>query len=514
MKWFFTTFVLTPSVIFACDMQRSLSETQFTIDPSTNKMKLETLSDNTRIQVSKCTPDEKFLLINFNSIYYQDDTSRIESISGNLIQKASNCSIQSETPAQKIDATFLQTLVQSRHNFLRKCVRLAIVDQTGQKITTHPQSACQLKAITADGSTVETDGAGCLIAVNPNSNIAMEARLNPDCLQSSFLSSNQIQAQDIESVIKLWPVGSEAGKLSVQNPIGSRYIRHTILPAKDFMPRTVKDDQDDLPYISALSTNISAGQISMSSMGKNKVVIQPTFFVENIAKEYCKGTECARVSGYVAPIAGLLTLSKINSVNGKKTQIGEWPHALKVPANWTGMAEFKTENNLTGMSMGALTANITLTPGDEFVLESKFFEPRSYLDELSLTQNFFDLNSSLDAEGSSEDALPTLPKVGQLLPLPKMPTLPSVGLGRAGVLDFSDRMNMKKNWSQKYDRVCNSQNLNCVKLSGFGTPFVTLKAKFKIGPNKEVIAEHVTKSSAAFESYDQDVTYFTKKVCE
>ncbi|MFZ3231054.1 MAG: hypothetical protein WA160_12680 [Pseudobdellovibrio sp.] len=518
MKWILATLVLAPTVIFACDMQRSLSETQFTIDSSSGKIKLESIKDNTLIEVARCTAEEKYLLINFNSIYYQDDTSRVESVSGNLVQKASNCSIKSEMPLQKIETTFLETLIQSRHNFLRKCVRLAIVDQSGQKIQTHPNSQCLLKSLTPDGTTVETDGAGCLIAVTPNSRIAMQARLNPECLQSSFLNQNMIQAQDIESVIKLWPVTSEAGQLKVQSPIGARYLRHSILPAKDFMPRAVKEDQTDLPFISVLSTNIDVGQISISFMGKNKVIIQPTFYVENISKEFCKTTEgqtiCARPSAYVAPVAGMLVLSKINAKNGKKIQIGEWAHALKVPANWLGMAEFKNENNLTGLSMGALSANMTLTPGDEFVLDAKFYEPRAFLDDLNMTQSFFDLNNLLEAEESGEDSIPTLPKVGQLLPVQKIPLLPSVGLGRAGVLDFADRMNMKKNWAQKYDRICNAQNVNCTKLTGYDKPFITLKARFKIGANKEVIAIHATKTSSVFESYDKDVIEFTKKVCE
>ena len=518
MKSLITVLIMAPTMIFACDMQRSLSETQFTIDPMTSKMKLESVKDNTLIQVSRCAEESKFLLINYNSIYYQDDTSRIESVSGNLVQKASNCSIKSENTIQKIETSFVENLVQARHSFIRKCVRLAIVDQSGQKIKTHPNSSCQLKAITDDGTTVETDGAGCLIAVNPNSRIAMQARLNPECLQSSFLYQNQIQAQDIESVIKLWPVASEAGQLKVQSPIGARYVRHTILPSKDFMPRSVKDHEDDLLYTSVLSTNIDAGQISFTSMGKNKVVIQPTYYVENIAKEFCKqtenGLECARPSAYVAPIAGLLTLTKIDSKTGKKEQIGEWSHALKIPANWNGMAEFKNENNLTGLTMGALTTSLALKEGDEFILESKFYEPRAFLDELGLTQSFFDLNNILEAEESGEDTLPSLPKMGQLLPLKKIPLLPSVGLGRSGVLEFSDRLNMTKNWNQRYDRVCNSLNLNCVKLSGFDKPFVTIKAKFKIGANNQVIPVRVMKKSVAFESYEKDVKEFTKKVCE
>lgn len=522
MKLFLTTLIIAPVMTFACDMQRSLSETQFTIDPVTNQLKLESIKDNTLIELSKCTENEKFILVNFNSIYYQDDTSRVESVSGQLVQKNSNCSIQGESQnensRQKIETPFLEKIVQSRHQFLRKCVRLALVDQSGQKIQTHPKSECQLKSVTADGSTVETDGSGCLIAVNPRSKIVMQAKLNPECLQSSFLNQNQIQAQDVESVIKLWPVSAEAGQLKVENPIGARYLRHTILPSADFMPRAVQETPADLPYVSAISTNVDIGQLSLTSMGKNKTIIQPTFYVENLAKEFCKTsndqTVCSRTSSFVTPVAGMLSLSQINPKSGKKNQLGEWVHALKIPANWIGMAEFKNENNLSGISMGALTMNASVKAGDEFVMEAKFYEPRSFLDDLSLTQNFFDIANQLDAEASSEDMLPTLPKVGNLLPLQKLPTMPSIGLGRAGVLEFSDRLNMKKNWTQKYDRICNSVNMNCMRLSGMDKPFVTLKLRFKVGANNEIIPLRAAKASAVFGSYDKEITSLLKKVCE
>ncbi len=73
---------------------------------------------------------------------------------------------------------------------------------------------------------------------------------------------------------------------------------------------------------------------------------------------------------------------------------------------------------------------------------------------------------------------------------------------------------MVNNCNHRYDRVCNSVFLNCVKLSGYDKPFITIKASFKMGANNQVIPLHVTKKSSAFESYDKDVKEFTKKVCE
>ncbi|MBY0555201.1 hypothetical protein K2P97_11775 [bacterium] len=514
MKKLLASLILLPNLALACDMARALSETHFVIDPASGKSKIESKNNFSQFEVSRCAPESKFLMVNFNSIYFQDDTSRLESISGELIQKSSNCSIKTELPYQKIENSVLESIVRSRHQFLRSCVRLVIADTRGVKITQHANSKCTLKSLNENGSTVEAEGSGCLIAVNPNSRLVFEPRLNNDCLQSSYLSQNQIQAGDVESAIKLWPVAQEAGQLKVMSPVGARYLRHTVLPAAGFMPRAVKEDQQQMPYMSSLATNISPGAISMNSMGRNLVSIQPTFLVENFSKEFCKDGMCARPSAFVAPISSSVTLTQINLPNGRKSQVGEWTHSLKVPANWSGLAEFKVENNLTGISMGALNANLSIKPGDEFVLEAKFYEPRTHLDEVSYNQDFFSLNG-LGLEGEdSNSALPTLPKIGELTKVGKLPALPPIALGREGVLDFSDRLNMPKNWTHKYDRVCNSQNLNCVRLSGMDKPFVTVKMQFKIGPNKEVQAIKVAKLSEVFGSYEQGVQAFAKKVCE
>lgn len=518
MKNLLVSLILLPALSQACDMARMSSETQFVINLASGLVSQESKSNYSKFEISKCAADEKYVLVNLNSIYYQDDTARTESISGTLVQKASNCSIQSEVPFQKTEVSFLENLIQQRHRFLRLCTRLVFADLRGQKIQTNPQSQsesqCHFKNLDATGSVVEAEGSGCLIAMNPNSKIAVEVRFNPECGQASYLEQNQIQAQDIESVVKVWPVAAEAGKLTPLSPIGARYLRHTILPSEGFMPRAVKEDQDQMPFISALSTNISPGNISLSSMGRNLVAIQPTFLVENIAKEFCREGHCARTSSYMAPVAGLLTLTQVNLPNGKRKQVGEWNHALKVPSNWSGLAEFKAENNLTGISMGALTAQMNLVQGDEYILEAKFYEPRGTLDEWSYSQSFFELDNNLNIDGSSDDSLPSLPKLGQLNRLDRLPQLPSVGLGRAGILDFSDRFNATRNWPQKYDRICNSQNLKCQKINGMDHPFTTMKMFFKIGANKEVIAQRVVKKSEVFDSYDQVVSTFAKKVCE
>jgi hypothetical protein len=514
MKALLVSLILIPVLSQACDMDRMSSETQFVIDPSTGKVKQESKNNFSKFEISKCSADEKYVLVNLNSIYYQDDTARTESISGTLVQKASNCSIQAPVPFQKVEISFLESLIQQRHRFIRSCTRLVFADLRGQKIQSHPQSQCQLKNLDATGSVVEAEGSGCLIAMNPNSKIAVEARFNPDCAQAGFLQENQIQAQDIESVVKVWPVAVDGGKILPLSPIGARYLRHTILPVEGFMPRSVKENQDQMPFVSALATNVSPGNISISSMGKNLVSIQPTFLVENLAKEFCREGQCARTSSYMSPIAGILTLTQVNLAGGKRKQIGEWNHALKVPSNWSGLAEFKAENNLTGISMGSLTAQMNLAAGDEYVLEAKFYEPRGTLDEWSYSQSFFDLDNNLNIDGSGEEALPTLPKVGQLGRLERLQQLPAVGLGRAGVLEFSDRFNSSRNWPNKYDRICNSQNLKCQRINGMDRPFTTMKMFFKIGANKEILAQRIVKQSDVFESYDQVVTSFAKKVCE
>lgn len=514
MKSLLVSLILLPVLSQACDMDRMSSETQFVIDSASGQVKQESKNNFSKFEISKCASDEKFILVNLNSIYYQDDTARTESISGSLVQKASNCSIQTEVPFQKIEAAFLENLIQQRHHFIRSCTRLVFADMRGQKIQTHSQSQCRLKSLDATGSVVEAEGSGCLIAMNPNSKIAVEVRFNPDCAQSSFLEQNSIEAQDIESVVKVWPVAAEAGRLTPLSPIGARYLRHTILPAEGFMPRAVKENQVHMPFVSALATNISPGNVSISSMGKNLVSIQPTFLVENVAKEFCRDGRCARTSSYMSPIAGMVTLTQVNLPNGKRKQVGEWNHALKVPSNWSGLAEFKAENNLTGMSMGALNAQMNLVPGDEYVIEAKFYEPRGTLDEWSYSQSFFELDNNLNVDGTGEESLPSLPKIGQLGRLQRLQQLPTVGLGRSGVLEFSDRFNSPRAWTQKYDRICNSQNLKCQKINGMDRPFTTMKMFFKIGDNKEVVAQRVIKQSDVFESYDQTVSAFAKKVCE
>jgi hypothetical protein len=510
-----TFLVIAPKFVMACEMSRALTETQFVIDPSQKKSQMESIKNNAQIEVGRCTVEDRFLYINLNTLFFQDDTARQESSDGKLVQKNSNCSIQTELPFQKMDVINLQNDVANKNKFIRQCVRLIIQDQRGQKLQFDAASKCKVTPIVADGSTVETDGVGCLLAVNANSRIALETRVNQDCMDSSFLNQNQIQAGDYESVIKIFPAMANLGQFQIGQPIGARYVRHTLLPAKDFMPRAVKENEGHFPYISAFSTNVSPGNISFSSIGSKRFLIQPTFLVENLAKEFCKGSECARTSSFVTPIAGILKLVKLNPLTGKKNQIGEWTHALKIPSNWSGMAEFKNENNMSGLSMGALEAEMTMTPGDIFELGAQFFEPRTLLDEMAANQNYMDLNGNLNiGDQETDDSLPALPKAGQLGKLTGLPKFPTVGLGYKGILDLADQMNAKKSWSQKYDRVCNSQNLNCLKLTGLDKPISSIKMRFKIGENNQIIPMFVSKASSVFESYEKTVTTFSRKVCQ
>lgn len=506
--------ILAPQIGLACQMARALTETQFVIDPTTKRSTMESIKNNSQVEIFKCEPTSQFLLVNINALYFQDDTSRQESISGNLIQRSSNCSIQSEVPFQKMDLGILSEDVIRKNKFLRTCVKLVIGDARGMKLNIHPKSSCQYKAIDPEGTTVETDGAGCFVQVNAGSRILMETRVNPDCLDPEFLNQNQIQAGDYESVVKIWPAAMNGKEMTAAPPIGARYVRHTLLPAKGFMPRAVKEYEEHPSFISALSTNISPGNISFMSMGSERYQIQPTFLVENLAKDYCKDSQCAKVSSFVTPIAGIVKLNKFNPKNGKKNQIGEWHHALKIPGNWSGLAEFKAENNMSGLSMGALEADMKLNVGDTFELSAQFYEPRTLLDEMAANQEYMTLNDNIVIGEIVDDSLPELPVPGNLGKLDKLPRMPSVRLGYKGLLDLADQLNLKRTWSQKYDRVCNSQNMSCMKLVGLDKPLVQIKMVFKIGENKEVIPLSVLKKSQVFENYNQPVTRFAEKICQ
>lgn len=508
-----TTLILLPKLALACEMSRALTETQFVIDPAQKKTFMESKVNNAQIEVGRCTIESKFLLINLNSLYFQEDTARIESVGGTLRQKNSNCSIQAEVPFQKVESESLAKDVSAKNTFLRQCVKLVINDLRGQKIQFHAKSQCQVRNMNPEGSAVETDGTGCLVAVNPATKLVMETRVNPDCLTSQFLNQNHIQAGDYESVVRLWPAVSDAGQIRLSQPIGARYVRHTLLPVEGFMPRAAKEEQNQPPYISAFSTNISPGNISIMSLGQKRVQIQPTFLVENISKDFCKDGNCARPSSFITPIAGMLKLVKLNP-NGKKTQVGEWGHALKVPSNWSGLAEFKSENNMSGLSAGALEVDLEMKENEIYELGAIFYEPRTLLDELMATQNYMELDNNLTIGEETEESLPTLPKAGQLGRLEKLPKMPTVGLGYKGITDLADQMNMLRSWSQKYDRVCNSQNVNCMKLTGLDRPISTIKMKFKMGPNNTVIPLSVYKKSTVFGGYEKNVTKFAQKVCQ
>jgi hypothetical protein len=510
-----TSFVgLFPSLALACNMGRSLAETHFVLDPSSEKTSMQSVRNNSQIILDRCAPETKYVLVNLNSIYFEGDTARQESISGNLLQKKSNCSIRSEIPFKKVETDVLAALVRQKNDFLKKCIKLVIADGRGQKLKIHNQSQCQFKPIEADGTVYETNGLGCLIELGPNARLLMETRVNPDCLKSEFLSSNSLAPGDYESVIKLWPAILDKGTVTVGSPFGARYLRHTLLPAKNFMPRAQVEDENHAPFISALATNIHPGSVIFMSLGKNKVLFSPTFLVENITKDYCKDSLCAKVSSFVSPIAGMMTLNRINKKTGRKNQIGEWPHAIKVPGNWSGLAELKVENNLTGLAMGTLEADMTLNPNDEFEFQSKFYEPRSFLDEVLSQQEYMILNNNLNIFKEFDEALPELPNVGKLGKLRNLPRLPLVGLGMRGVIDFMDQFNMTRSWTQKYDRLCNSENKNCIQLKGYNNPFIIITMRFRIGSNNEIIPISVEKKSSVFENYNQKVTQFASKVCE
>lgn len=540
-KNFFLLVLISSLDVLACKVERARSETHFTLDPQFKTIRLESKSNMAEFEVVGCDGKIPFLQIGSTTVYNHGDSSRRETLLGDADLTKNVCSVE---VAQELKDTALRTpqitaenlskQILSRRQFLEKCVAYEISDFAGRVLDIKSVGNCTVEHSIGsrgpDDHIYTLSGSQCVIRSVPRMNLKVKTYVKSDCLGESLgqmLSrGKEVVAQDIESMVNVWPAESVveegAEKFVIGPVIASRPIRYTILPNPSLQARIQvghEEYQGQRSFITALATDLDFARLDIVNLGMERYGVQAAFFVKNNSNDYCNfdRSVCFNPSSYVVPIAANLELLETGDVGGtsiRKASIGRWVHALKVPAHFIGLLEAGPSNNLSVTPGASLVLTKKLTPLKKYTLTADFFEPRALMDnDVRLKQLFSGRISLPRLTSKLEDgAVPSLPSLGIDTDLKPMPAIQSNKLSEAGFEFFTDRPNMVRNWSHRFDLICNDAIHKCDRVS-LSRPFIKIQFKFSVGSNGEIIAESVEKKSDLFGSYATLISQMMKKVC-
>lgn len=535
MKNIFTTLIFTAAIGNACETLNTSIESHFVINSETRKIELASQKNSAFMNINKCTQDIKFLGINISNIYYKGITLKNETDSGrvtlgvnlnnNLNNKINNnnqqskvsCSVKGDSELTRYSLTDsdLNMQIQSNIQFARKCLK-ALVTST-KPLIFDSRTSCLVQYTNESKTSAIINADMCILPVDKSTDL--QIKLITDTSISECSQSLSVP-RDIESVLKVWPLSFQNGDFVKNTPIGQRFVRHTILPKENFLPRATKEDETSIPFVSALSTNLEQGPVTLQKFGNKKFQIKSSYIVANASKEYCLGSECAKISSFTAPIAGSSKLFIMSSKNQQLKLLADWQTAFKVPAHFVGQADTNFSIYLgVGNPNGTVMIEGEVNPGDEVILETRFYEPRGFMDESGLSAQFSEaMSTNFDISNEQiGDHLISLPKLDYKMAISKIPSLPVVGLGLGLEEDFfKDLFNTPKTWTHKYNMICspNLETKKCEPLKDLSQPFISLRTRFILDENNQLIVKSIEKASTIFETYKKDIQKLPTYGCE
>ncbi len=533
--------VLSSLDVFACKVEKSRSETHFTLDPQFKTLRLESKHNMAEFEIVSCDGSVPFLQIGSSTVYNHGDSSRRETLLGDANLTQNVCSVDTapelksvEIKTNPIAPAQITKQIEARRLFLEKCVAFEVSDFAGRALDIKSVGNCSVQHQTGplgpNDHIYILSGSQCVIRSVPRMNLKVKTFVKNSCLgeelSKSLKQSNGIIPQDVESMINVWPaeaVNENGVEKFVSGPvITSRPVRYTILPNESAQARITRgheEYQHQRSFVTALATDLDFGRLDVVNVGLDRYAIQAAFFVKNSSNNYCNDEQsvCFNPSAFVTPIAANMELFEAGdagSPSDRKASLGRWLHALKVPAQFSGLLEAGPSNNISATPAAALILSKKLTPLKNYILTADFFEPRALMDNNARLKSLFSGKVSLPRLTSKleDGAVPAIPSLGVETDLKPLPAIQSTKLSELGFELFNDRPNMLRNWTHRYQVICNSETQKCERVS-LSIPFTKIVFKFSVGANGEIRPESVKKESKLFGSYTTAISNMMKKVC-
>ncbi|MEK2690274.1 hypothetical protein [Bdellovibrio sp. GT3] len=288
-------------------------------------------------RVYKCQEDAgRYLMITLGATQWTHSTEVKDTyIFDNY--EPEQCSIQNSKSFSSYSAQRTKANFSRQFKFIRNCFDMRVIDIAGAPIVAkEDQEYCQIER-RPDGALI-LRGDMCFLKIRGQNQFAIQPILRNECLESDYLESMGIQAQDIYGNMNILTTGDDTGYSTDVENIGSRSVHVNITPNAKLLNLS-EDFGTGVPrFTTHYNINADWGDLKIKTDFENKTEIDLSFFVSNLAQEKCEGNACTSSSNFTQPFVGQVELYKISGVKTPKL-VEEWWDGGLVPPNWQGFVK-------------------------------------------------------------------------------------------------------------------------------------------------------------------------------
>ncbi|MFN8845452.1 MAG: hypothetical protein ACK5W9_01250 [Bdellovibrionales bacterium] len=362
--------------------------------------------------------------------------------------------------------------IHKQHHFIRSCLYLRVRDLGRTPLDFKPnQAACRMRAQTS--GTIIMDGDYCFAKINRQQHLQLSVEVKQNCLNSEYLKSQNISAQDLDLVVNTWVAGDDSGVSSDLEYLRSIPVKVSLLPSSKLLSKSENLNKSEIEFPDTYNVNIHQGPFSLQNVGTDRFNIDYSLEVSNRSDDICvNGLPCTNVSNYTVPVAGQIELSEI--INSQEEYIKSWPFLSQAPAQYQGVLK----NSIT-----PVIEKFKFDPRKIYQVTFKMLDP--YEDYWFALNRIVAIKFNLPTPNESLDNIQSTPTTEVLGEFKALSSLPSSMVRHAisrsieelnAVLRNGGNRNM---WPPRYDNICFGDVKNCSPLEKL-PEIVNLKIRFRV----------------------------------
>lgn len=431
----------------------------------------EPTTKSTSIQIRNCQPGPAtaFLMLGFGA----NELSLTEGVITQHyagLKTPERCEIIRNPFSIPLEYKDRQSYYEKKTRFLRSCMEIVVEDPlSGQLNFPDLQSGCIVTRLSPTRARIQ--GGYCFLEIHELSFFDIQIRMNPQCRDSDFLASKNIEPMDVPSQLNFFTAGDATGSSGVLAEFAQVSIRSSVDPSPELLPGT-EEPTEGLPRWPSLWTaDLHMGRIEaleITIAGDLGVQFLLSFYAENRSRSYCSQGHCEDPSQYSLPFSGELSLFQIKE--SQRKFLGSSVFGSVLLPRWQGEVK---------ITPGFISVDAPLELHGTYEWQAVFTDP--YEDYFLHDQRQVPVipvipNLSVGTSTSGQ-ILPILPSIQPIIPIAKLPRLPGMERisAKSNIIDterifFEATAIFRKfgnnmSWPPYYYQICSPDSFQCKKIT-------------------------------------------------
>lgn len=277
------------------------------------------------------------------------------------------CSIDhSPFKVSKPDDIGREDFYRAQTTFINTCLEAEVTDTRGE-IDSLSQINCEISQVASNK--VIARGPRCAFKIYDNSNFVVHYRMNPECVNLSFLKEKgDIRPMDSKASLVILKLANLTPGSPDYDILGTINARISLQPGKELLPVAKYAGTVGSEWPMQYGTDIEFGKIILSRTlrlhNTPYIYLKTPFLVNNNCPEVCKNGLCTSPCDYYAPVAARMTLKKKAAGQDTFRAIDYWYQGNLVPSRFLGE-----------LSFGRALPDEKINQGDEYVVVAEFSNP-------------------------------------------------------------------------------------------------------------------------------------------